>query len=56
MYRKGLTNPQDATLVELLDHVMDNGIVVDPSARVTLLGVELRKTNEHLVVDSILTF
>jgi gas vesicle protein GvpA/GvpJ/GvpM family len=50
--RKRLTNPEDANLIEILDRVLDNGIVVDPSTRVLLMGMELRNMSERMVVDS----
>jgi hypothetical protein len=49
--RKWLTNPEDAGLIEMLDRVLDHGIVVDPSSRVRLPGLELHKEQEMLVID-----
>jgi hypothetical protein len=46
---------EDNSVVELLDRVMDNGIVVDPSARVYLMGHELRTSKKHVVVEWIQT-
>jgi hypothetical protein len=37
--------------MEILDRVLDRGIVVDPSARVRLAGTELRSLNDRLIVD-----
>jgi len=37
--------------MEILDRVLDHGIVVDPSSRVRLPGLELRTAREHLVID-----
>ncbi len=45
----------DVNVAEILDRVMDNGIVVEASARVILLSRELRGLNDKLVVDSIQT-
>jgi len=49
--RRNLTDPEDASLIELLDRVLDHGIVVDPSSRIRLMALELHKANERLVID-----
>jgi len=49
--RTNLTSPEDASLMEILDRVLDHGIVVDPSARIRLLGLETGSFHEHLVID-----
>jgi hypothetical protein len=46
---------EDNTVVELLDRVLDNGIVVDPSARVYLIGHELRASKRRVVVEWVRT-
>ena len=46
---------EDNTVVELLDRVLDKGIVVDPSARVYLIGHELITSKRHMVVEWIRT-
>ena len=45
----------DINVVEILDRVLDNGIVVDPWARVYLIGNELRSTKGRVIVESIRT-
>jgi Gas vesicle protein len=50
------TNTDDANIMEILDRVLDHGIVVAPSARMYLLGVDLAHAPEHVVVDSITTY
>ncbi len=45
----------DVSVVEILDRVLDNGIVVDPSARMYLIGNELRASKGRMVVDSLQT-
>jgi len=45
----------DVNVAEILDRVLDNGIVVDPSSRVILLTKELRGSQDKVVVDSIQT-
>jgi hypothetical protein len=46
---------EDINVMDLLDRVMDNGIVVDPSARVFLMGNELRATKGRMIVESVRT-
>ena len=46
---------EDINVVELLDRVLDNGIGVDPSARVFLMGNELRATKRRVIVESVRT-
>jgi hypothetical protein len=45
----------DMNVAEILDRVLDNGIVVDPSARVFLMGNELRASKGRMIIDSIRT-
>jgi hypothetical protein len=45
----------DINVVEILDRVLDNGIVVDPSARVYLIGRDLRASQKRVVVESVRT-
>ena len=56
MLRKMLTNPEDANLIELLDRVLDNGIVVDPSSRVALMGMDLHAVDDRMIVESVQTY
>jgi hypothetical protein len=46
---------EDVNVAEILDRVMDNGIVVEPSARIILLSEELREADGKVVVESIQT-
>jgi hypothetical protein len=46
---------EDVNVAEILDRVMDNGIVVEPSARIILLSEELHEAKGKVVVDSIQT-
>ena len=36
--RPGLTSPEDASLPEILDRLLDHGIIVDPYSRIRLLS------------------
>ena len=49
--RRILTHPDDASLMEILDRVLDRGIVIDPSTRVKLIGNDLRNLQGRLVID-----
>jgi hypothetical protein len=46
---------EDINVVELLDRVLDNGIVVDPSARVYLMGNELHGSKRQMIIESVRT-
>ena len=56
LLRKILTHPEDSNLIEILDRVLDNGIVVDPSARVLLMGTDLHTINDRVIVESVHTY
>jgi gas vesicle structural protein len=45
-----------ATLIEVLDRVLDKGIVIDAHVRVALVGVELLAVEARVVVASIQTY
>lgn len=45
----------EINVLEILDRVLDNGIVVDPSARVYLIGNELHVSKGRMVVESVRT-
>jgi len=47
------SNLDDINVSEILDRVLDKGIVVDPSARVVLMGNALRDTKSHMVIESL---
>jgi hypothetical protein len=43
------------SIIDVLDHVLDKGIVVDAWVRVTLIGVDLVTFQARVVVASIAT-
>ena len=49
--RQWLTTPEDASLIDILDRVLDHGIVIEPSARVRLGFLNLHNRYEHFVID-----
>ncbi|HEY7402924.1 MAG TPA: gas vesicle protein GvpJ [Candidatus Angelobacter sp.] len=51
-----MQNLENINVAEVLDRVLDNGIVVDLSARLFLLGVDLRSIQGRLVVESVQTY
>jgi len=48
--------PQSASLVEVLDRVLDKGVVIDVWARVSVVGIELLTVEARIVVASVDTF
>lgn len=51
-----MQNLDDINFTEVLDRVLDHCIVVDPSARVYLLGIDLRDVKGRFIVESVQTF
>ena len=51
-----LQNLDDINVNEVLDRVLDHCIVVDPSARVYLMGTDLRSVKGRFVVESVQIF
>ncbi len=51
-----MQNLENINLTEVLDRVLDHGIMMDPSTRVFLLGVDLHALKGRFVVESIQTY
>lgn len=51
--RKILTSPEDASIIEILDRVLDHGIVVEPYTRLRLHSLRLGRRFNHLVLYSL---
>jgi len=49
-------SPDVSSLAEVLDRILDKGIVVDLWARVSLVGIELLTIEARVVVASVDTF
>ena len=49
-------SPDSSSLAEVLDRILDKGIVVDVWARVSLVGIELLTIQARVVVASVDTF
>jgi len=45
-----------SSLVEVVDRILDKGIVVDAWARVSLVGIELLAVEARVVIASVETF
>jgi gas vesicle structural protein len=50
------SNLEDMNMADILDRVLDKGIVIDPSARVSLMGQDLHAMRSRVVVESVNTF
>ena len=49
-------NLESINFTEVLDRVLDHGIVMDPSSRLFLLGAELRNLDARFIVESVQTY
>ena len=54
--RGRMQNLENINVTEVLDRVLDHGIVMDPSTRLALLGLELRQLKARFVVESVQTY
>lgn len=48
--------PDSSSLAEVLDRILDKGVVVDVWARVSLVGIEILTVEARVVVASVDTF
>ena len=48
--------PDASSLAEVLDRILDKGVVVDIWARVSLVGIEILTIESRIVVASVDTF
>ena len=48
--------PESSSLAEVLDRILDKGVVVDVWARVSLVGIEILTVEARVVVASIDTY
>ena len=49
-------SPSGSSLIDVLDRVLDKGIVIDAWARVSVVGIELLTVDTRVVVASIATY
>ena len=48
--------PNASSLAEVLDRILDKGVVVDVWARISLVGIEILTVESRVVVASVDTF
>lgn len=48
--------PNTSSLVEVIDRILDKGVVIDIWARVSLVGIEILTVEARVVVASVDTF
>ncbi len=48
--------PDASSLAEVLDRILDKGVVVDIWARISLVGIEILTTESRIVIASVDTF
>jgi len=51
-----MQNLENINVTEILDRVLDHGIVMDPSTRLVLMGVDLHTLKGRFVLESMQTF
>jgi hypothetical protein len=49
-------SPDSSSLAEVLDRILDKGVVVDTWARISLVGIEILAIEARVVVASVDTF
>jgi hypothetical protein len=49
-------NPDVSSLAEVLDRILDKGVVVDAWARISLVGIEILTVEARVVVASVDTY
>ena len=52
----GERSPSGSSLIDILDRVLDKGIVIDAWVRVSLVGIDLVTVEARIVVASIETY
>ena len=50
------TSPNASSLAEVLDRILDKGVVIDIWARASLVGIEILTVESRVVVASVDTF
>lgn len=51
-----MASPDSSSLAEVLDRILDKGVVVDAFARISLVGIEILTVEARVVVASVDTF
>lgn len=55
-YNTASTRPQTSSLVEVIDRILDKGVVIDVWARLSLVGIEVLTVEARVVIASVDTF
>ena len=50
------TTPETSSLADVIDRILDKGIVIDIWARVSVVGIELLTVEARIVAESVDTF
>lgn len=50
------STPDASSLAEVLDRILDKGVVVDVWARVSLVGIEILTTETRILIASVDTY
>ena len=50
MYESLRTSPEDLSILDLFDRILEKGIVFDPWARVALVGIDLLRSSDRIVL------
>lgn len=50
MYRSLRINPEDRSIRDFFDRILDKGIVFDPWARVAIVGIDFCRSSDRIVV------
>ncbi|WP_227380740.1 gas vesicle protein GvpA [Haladaptatus halobius] len=50
------SNPDSSSLAEVLDRILDKGVVIDVWARISVVGIEVLTVEARVVVASVDTF
>lgn len=51
-----MARPQSSSLAEVLDRILDKGIVIDVWARISVVGIEILTVEARVVAASVDTF
>jgi gas vesicle structural protein len=49
-------SPDNSSLAEVLDRILDKGVVIDTWARISLVGIEILTIEARVVIASVDTF
>jgi hypothetical protein len=50
VYRSLRINPEDRSVLDFFDRILDKGIVFDPWARIAIVGIDFHRSPDRIVV------